>query len=628
VRILLADDSVTAQNMGKKILSEAGHEVVCVSNGAAALKKVTEQELDLVILDIYMPGYSGLEVCQRLKEGTATANLPVVLTVGKLEPFRKEDAQRVRAEALIIKPFEASELSAAVARFGEAVAVNSPKAKTRGKLGPQSKPKPQWDEPPADEFVVTTQKLEEEGYTPGSPKTAAAPAAEKMEPAAAPQPASAASEFEVAPAPESSNFSGATQITAGSNENFGGVAGARITETLGPASLPAEFNVQADPAMASSEQAEIPPKAAAAVAGADFAGSRERSEFPVGGPSPQDFEIAASFEAKIPGPSAFASQIATDAPASPVPEMSAATAPEFAAAADPYAGPGVDPAFNPDRTQWATDFPTRFGIAEPEEPADEKTAEPEQPVDDPANEKIEEPAKEEPEPEAACTPSDEIAAILSSFPGASINREPSSQPDEGVQFGQRPWPVEASGPEKEAWKAEEVPLEHPDNSVSLAEEMEKASAARDAEGSGQPGFAEAPALAEDVAPSGIVERREQESQPVPAATPEFTPPKEPEESAAAVAPSAVEESHGSPFVPEVTTASSAPDQIAGVMQSAAMAIATRATVSAVASQLHQQPAENPSAGSSAIEELVGQVLERLKPKLIAEIKRELKSDEK
>ncbi len=62
MKILLADDSVTAQNMGKKILSEAGHEVVCVSNGAAALKKVSEQEPDLVILDIYMPGYSGLEV--------------------------------------------------------------------------------------------------------------------------------------------------------------------------------------------------------------------------------------------------------------------------------------------------------------------------------------------------------------------------------------------------------------------------------------------------------------------------------------------------------------------------------------------------------------------------------------
>src|SRR5437868_2197714 len=105
--------------MGKKILTEAGHEVVLASNGAAALKRIDEQDPDLVILDIYMPGYSGLEVCQRVKESRVNGEVPVVLTVGKLEPFRKEDAARVRAEALIVKPFEASELVAAVSRLGE-----------------------------------------------------------------------------------------------------------------------------------------------------------------------------------------------------------------------------------------------------------------------------------------------------------------------------------------------------------------------------------------------------------------------------------------------------------------------------------------------------------------------------
>jgi len=68
LRILFADDSVTAQNMGKKILTEAGYEVVAVSNGAAAVKKIAEQKPDIIILDIYMPGYSGLEVC----DGTGT----------------------------------------------------------------------------------------------------------------------------------------------------------------------------------------------------------------------------------------------------------------------------------------------------------------------------------------------------------------------------------------------------------------------------------------------------------------------------------------------------------------------------------------------------------------------------
>ena len=60
LKILLADDSVTAQNMGKKILSDAGFEVIAVSNGSAALKKIPDINPDLVILDIYMPGYTGL----------------------------------------------------------------------------------------------------------------------------------------------------------------------------------------------------------------------------------------------------------------------------------------------------------------------------------------------------------------------------------------------------------------------------------------------------------------------------------------------------------------------------------------------------------------------------------------
>ena len=92
-KILLADDSVTAQNMGRKILADAGYEVVTVNNGSAALKKIAELKPDLVILDVYMPGYSGLEVCQRLKESSDSSRIPVLLTVGKLEPFKPEEAQ-------------------------------------------------------------------------------------------------------------------------------------------------------------------------------------------------------------------------------------------------------------------------------------------------------------------------------------------------------------------------------------------------------------------------------------------------------------------------------------------------------------------------------------------------------
>jgi CheY-like chemotaxis protein len=119
--ILLADDSVTAQNMGRRILMDAGYEVITVNNGSAALKKIHESKPDLIVLDVYMPGYGGLEVCQRLKESVETMKIPVLLTVGKMEPFKADEAKRVRADAHIVKPFDASELLAALTRLEDRI---------------------------------------------------------------------------------------------------------------------------------------------------------------------------------------------------------------------------------------------------------------------------------------------------------------------------------------------------------------------------------------------------------------------------------------------------------------------------------------------------------------------------
>ena len=141
LRILFADDSVTAQNMGKKILTEAGYDVVAVSNGAAAVKKIAEQKPDIIILDLYMPGYSGLEVCEKVRASIATIRTPVLLTVGKMEPYKPEDANRVRADGVIIKPFEASDLLAIVKKFEE-------------RIGQMPAPPPQAAARPAEEISV------------------------------------------------------------------------------------------------------------------------------------------------------------------------------------------------------------------------------------------------------------------------------------------------------------------------------------------------------------------------------------------------------------------------------------------------------------------------------------------
>ena len=146
--VLLADDSVTAQNMGRRILMDAGYEVITVNNGSAALKKIHESRPDLIVLDVYMPGYGGLEVCQRLKESGETMRIPILLTVGKMEPFKADEAKRVRADGHIVKPFEASELLAALTRLEDRIVPQPEPARGRkGKTEKTEKKARSWHVP-------------------------------------------------------------------------------------------------------------------------------------------------------------------------------------------------------------------------------------------------------------------------------------------------------------------------------------------------------------------------------------------------------------------------------------------------------------------------------------------------
>ncbi len=117
LKILLADGSMTAQNMGKKILVAVGHEVVTVSNGVAAIKKIAEVHPDIVLLDVYMAGYSGVEVCKKVKATAEMAQMPILLTVGRMEPFCAGEAIKVKADGLITKPFDVKNLITVVEKL-------------------------------------------------------------------------------------------------------------------------------------------------------------------------------------------------------------------------------------------------------------------------------------------------------------------------------------------------------------------------------------------------------------------------------------------------------------------------------------------------------------------------------
>lgn len=123
LKILLADKNMTAQKLGQKILTDAGHQVIAVSNGAAAVKRIAADKPDLLLLDVFMPGYTGLEVCAKVRGGADGANTPVLLTVAQMEHFEPADAEKVKADGVIVKPFVAKDLEELVAKIEQKLKV-------------------------------------------------------------------------------------------------------------------------------------------------------------------------------------------------------------------------------------------------------------------------------------------------------------------------------------------------------------------------------------------------------------------------------------------------------------------------------------------------------------------------
>ena len=128
-KILLADDSLTIQKVVELTFSDSDYELICVSNGQKALDQVLENRPDLILADVVMPEKNGYEVCEAIKGDPATARIPVVLLSGTFEPFDRDRAERIGADAIVSKPFDSHQLLAQVdALIARAPSAPAPRA--------------------------------------------------------------------------------------------------------------------------------------------------------------------------------------------------------------------------------------------------------------------------------------------------------------------------------------------------------------------------------------------------------------------------------------------------------------------------------------------------------------------
>jgi two-component system cell cycle response regulator len=112
--ILVVDDEAANRELLEAILTGAGYRVTQAGDGPAALAQANGAPPDLILLDLMMPGMSGFEVCQRLKQDPATAEVPVIVVTVLGQINSKETALTSGADDFLTKPVRVEDLLARV----------------------------------------------------------------------------------------------------------------------------------------------------------------------------------------------------------------------------------------------------------------------------------------------------------------------------------------------------------------------------------------------------------------------------------------------------------------------------------------------------------------------------------
>ena len=112
--ILLAEDSPSVQAMVSFRLERSGYDVLVTDNGEDALRLARERLPALAVLDVEMPGLSGLEVTRRLRADDQTRDIPVILLTSLDGDLAVAEGYEAGANDYVTKPFSPQELQTRV----------------------------------------------------------------------------------------------------------------------------------------------------------------------------------------------------------------------------------------------------------------------------------------------------------------------------------------------------------------------------------------------------------------------------------------------------------------------------------------------------------------------------------
>jgi DNA-binding response OmpR family regulator len=116
-KILLVEDSLTDRVLMRKILERHSYDIIEKSNGESFPEFVEEENPDLILLDVVMPGISGYEICRQLKRSEKTRSIPVIFVSSKKKSSDIYWGRMQGADDYLPKPFAPENLLQMVERF-------------------------------------------------------------------------------------------------------------------------------------------------------------------------------------------------------------------------------------------------------------------------------------------------------------------------------------------------------------------------------------------------------------------------------------------------------------------------------------------------------------------------------
>ena len=109
-RILVVDDDEDSRHLLRHLLERRGYQVAVADGGRAALERVADGDVDVILLDVMMPVMDGFDVCRELKRSPETARIPIILLTARDDMETRAVGMNLGVSDFLAKPVNTGEL--------------------------------------------------------------------------------------------------------------------------------------------------------------------------------------------------------------------------------------------------------------------------------------------------------------------------------------------------------------------------------------------------------------------------------------------------------------------------------------------------------------------------------------